>query len=64
MNTGYFRKSSGLTITGLAAAPLKINGTAEFAEASYPRTAARPLTVWAARQAQSRWQRSLVPVRM
>jgi hypothetical protein len=33
MNTDFFRDSSGLTITGLAAGALKINGSAEFAEA-------------------------------
>jgi len=33
MNTDFFRHSSGLTITGLAAGALKINGGAEFAEA-------------------------------
>jgi hypothetical protein len=54
MNTDFFRDSSGLTITGLAAGALKINGGAEFAEAIATVNGGVTPKLWAARKAQSR----------
>jgi hypothetical protein len=54
MNTDFFRESSGLTITGLAAGALKMNGSAEFAEAMASVNGGVTVNAWAARKAQSR----------